>query len=67
MPNIININIYQKEKPAARLSIAATGIGAWILRNHIRLYDVKRLLIIPKGRLRKKHIIPILKIVKSVS
>ena len=63
----MNINTYQKEKPAARLSIAATGIGACMLINHIMLYDVKRLLIIPNGRLRKKHIIPILKIVKIVS
>ncbi len=67
IPKIINIKIYQKEKPAERRKIAATGIGAWIDKNHIRLYDVNLLLSIPKGRFIKKQIIPILKIKKNSS
>lgn len=64
IPKAIKINTYQKEKPAERRKIAAIGIGAWIDKNHITLYDVNLLLIIPKGRFIIKHIIPIFSIVK---
>lgn len=67
IPKAINIKIYQNEKPAERLKTAATGIGAWIDKNHITLYDVNLLLIIPKGRLSTKQIRPILKIEKISS
>lgn len=67
IPKAINIKTYQKEKPAERLKIAATGIGAWIDKNHITLYDVNLLLSIPKGRFSIKQIIPILKIEKISS